>query len=103
MTYRNRIKGLSSWVIDPEIKMPDSHSERKRGKSGRTNGKSCYLPWETFTSSGQPDRKPGNWWTTGVKESAEGIVDKDTSHRGSGGLTRYRRPESINKGSFEDA
>jgi len=61
LTNRNRIQGLSFWVTGPLTRMPDSHSERRRGKSGRTNGKNYYLPREAFTSSGQPDRLLGNW------------------------------------------
>ncbi len=65
---------MSLWATELRIREPDSHSERERGKSGRTNGKNYYLPREVFTSSAKTDRKPGNWWTTDVKESAAGIV-----------------------------
>jgi hypothetical protein len=74
--------------------MPGSHSERRRGKSGRTNGKNYYLPREAFTSSGQPDRKAGNCWTTDVKESAAGILPGNNPREG---------PNLLTKESIEDA
>jgi len=74
--------------------MPDSHSERRRGKSGRANGKKYYLPREAFTSSGQPDRKAGNLWTKGVKESAAGILPVNNRREG---------PNLLTKESIEDA
>jgi len=74
--------------------MPDSHSEGERGKSGTTIGRNYYLPREVFTSSGQPDRKGGNLWTKGVKESAAGIIPVNNRREG---------PNLLTKGSFEDA
>jgi hypothetical protein len=76
----------------------------KRGKSGRTNRKSQYLPREIFTSSEKLDRKPGNWWTTNVKKSAEGIVDKQRAIKRE--MEDSRNIEGLNlltKESIEDA
>jgi|SRR4030042_5025283 len=94
VTHRNRILGLSLRVTDLQIRTPNSHSGRERGKSGTTIGRSYYLPREVFTSSGQPDRKAGNRRTTGVKESAAGILPVNNRREG---------PNLLTKGSFEDA
>ena len=59
-TNRNLIQGLFSRVIELRIKMPDSYTEGKGGKSGLSDGKGNSLPREVFTGSLRRDNQSGN-------------------------------------------
>jgi len=52
-------------------------------------GRCTTYPGRSLRVPKKTDREPGDWLTTGVKKSAEGIVKRETSQRRTGGLTNY--------------